>query len=112
MKFLNLLKAPVFFTIFAGIFYILEYGFIFDSKDKFISPVLLSIVTVLMIFKPGFKIQAVIWVVISLFITILADFFGIKSVSEIISEFSFSLLVVIIILYLPQIIRKGHIEKF
>lgn len=112
MKILRLVKLISLTVIFFTIFYVLENGFNFDSLRKIPVPFLLSFFTMLMIFKPSFKRYVLFLLGIFLVLMILADLFNLTSFSKGIGEFGLSLLLVIVFLYLPQIIKKGYIEKF
>ena len=107
-----LLKLSIFLAVFTGIFYVLEYGFDLNSWDKFPVPVLLSAITTTMLFRPSFKRHVLYLVGICFTLMILANTFNLLNFSSMIGGFGFSLLIVTIFLYLPQIIKKGHIEKF
>lgn len=107
-----ILKVAFFFTIFLTTFYILEHGFTLDSPDKFLKPFLLSILTTIMLFKPNFKRYILFLVGICLVLMILASLFNLLSFSKIMGEFGFSLLIITIVLYIPQLIKKGQIERF
>lgn len=112
MKIIPLFK-PIFLSVISlGVFYILEYGFVFDSSSKLLKPVLLSGLTTIMFLKPDLKRYVLFLIGICLALMILFNFLNFLSFSSIIGEFGFSLLIVTIFLYLPQIIKKGHIEKF
>lgn len=112
MKILRLVKLIFLTVLFFTIFHILENGFNFDSLQKLSVPFLLSLFTMLMIFKPNFKRYALFLLGISLILMILADLFNLIIFSKSVGEFGLSLLVITIFLYLPQIIKKGHVEKF
>lgn len=100
-----------FFFIFLIVFYIFEHGFIFDSFDKFIGPVLLSGLTVMMLLKPNLKRRILLLSSILLILMILFYILNIPNWSKNTGDFGFSLLIVTIFLYLPQIIKKGYIER-
>lgn len=103
------LKMVFFFIISFGGFYILEYGFTFDSTGKLLVPLLLSGFTTIMLFKPKFKRYILFLSGVCLALMI---FFNLLSLSKDVGNFGFSLLIVTIFLYLPQLIKKGRVEKF
>ncbi len=111
MKIILSLKIILLMIILFGIFYILEYGFSFDSTDKLLKPSLLSAITMIMIFKPSFKHYIIFLISICLVLMIISSILNLLRFSNIVGEFGFSLLVITIILYLPQLIKKGHIER-
>lgn len=112
IRFYLLLKLAFILAISLGIFYLLEYGFELNSWDKLLIPFLLSTVVVIMLFKPNSKRYILFLTGISFVLMILAYFFNLVNFSSLIGNFGFSLLIVTIFLYLPQIIKKGHVEKF
>lgn len=113
MKITISLAYKLIFSILSfGVFYILEYGFTFDNPNKFLIPLLLSVLTMIMLFRPDLKHYSLILVGICLVLMILASIFNLLNFANILGSFGFSLLIVTIFLYLPQIIKKGHVEKF
>lgn len=112
MKPLLIFKMIIFFILFLGAFYILEYGTVWDSINKFPRPIFLSGFTVFMLFHPKFKRQVFIFSIICLILMILTSIFGWLDLSSTIGSFGFSLLIVTLCLYIPQIIKKGQIDKF
>ncbi len=95
-----------------GVFYILEYGFNFDSYNKLLTPFLLSTLTMIMLFRPDFKRYSLILTGVCLVLMILLSIFNLLNFANVLGSFGFSLLIVTIFLYLPQIVKKGHIERF
>lgn len=112
MKILRLVKLFFLTVSFFSIIYILEYGFNFDSLQRLIVPFLLSLLAVLMIFKPNLKRYILVLLGLFLILMILADLFNLIIFSKRTGEFGLSLLVITVLLYLPQITKKGCIEKF
>lgn len=106
------LKLIFIYIPLSGLFYILEYGFIFDSSDKLLRPFLLSGFAAVMFFKPNVKRYSLFLIGCCLILIILTNIFSLENFSKNISDFGFSLLLVTIVLYLPQIIKKGYIERF
>lgn len=89
----------------------LEYGFTVNSLDKLIIPSLLSVLTTIIFFKPKLRRYAIFIIGACLVLMIIFNIFNLASFANILGEFGFSLLLVSIFLYLPQIIKKGYIEK-
>lgn len=108
------LKRILFFAILLSTLYILEYGFTFtfDFSSKLLRPFSLSILAIIMIFRPNSKPYILLLVGVCFILMILTYFFNLLDFSNMIGSFGFSLLVITIFLYLPQIIKNGHIEKF
>ena len=112
MNIFKFLKFAVLFILFLIIFYLFEYGFNFDAWDKLIRPFLLSVLTVLIFLKPALKVKMLFLVGFCFALMILADLVYQPIFAQTLGGFGFSLLVVTIFFYLPQIIKKGHVEKF
>jgi len=113
MKFLSIpLKIFFLFALSLGIFYILEYGPIWDNPGKFLKPILLSGFTVAMLFQQNLRRYIFIFSIICLILMILMSVFSLPDLSNSLGSFGFSLLVVTVFLYLPQIIKKGYVERF
>lgn len=106
-----LLKLIFLTTLFLGVFYILEYGFTF-IPNKLLTPFLLSGLTAIMILKANLKRYILIFSVACLVLMVLAYIFNWLDLSVVLGSFGFSLLVAVIVLYCPQIIKKGYVEKF
>jgi len=111
-QFFVFFKLFFFFTIFIVLFYVLEYGFAFDSWYKLITPFLLSGMTVVMLVKKSLRYYIFSLSIICLTVMILVYLFNMLDFSKIVGNFGFSLLIITIILYIPQIIKDGYIERF
>lgn len=107
-----MLKIFFFFTLCLGVFYILEHGPTWDNPSKFLKPILLSGFTVLMLFQRSLRRYVLIFSIICLMLMILMSVLNLSDLSNSIGSFGFSLLLVIMFLYFPQIIKKGYVEGF
>lgn len=107
-----LLKLTLLPVVLLGAFYILEYGFKFDSTDKFIRPLLLSGFTTGMVLNLKLRRFVLIASSILLVIMAFAYIFQWQDLSNAAGNFGFSLLIITVFLYFPQIIKKGCVEKF
>lgn len=105
-------KSFFFFIILAGLFYILEYGFLFDALNKFVIPSLLAGLATMMLVKKDLRRYIFRFSIICLATMIVLYLFNLLDFSKIVGNFGFSLLIVTVFLYIPQIIKEGHIEKF
>lgn len=106
------MKAIFYSLISLSLFYVLEYGFVFDTSEKLIIPFLLSVLTTIVIIIPKLKRFILFFSMICLIFMLLTSLFNLLDISKIIGNFGFSLLTVTVVLYLPQIIKNGYIEKF
>lgn len=109
---LSTLKIIISLVVLLSAFYILEYGFAFDLSNKLLTPLLLSVLTTITLFNPGLKHYALILSVACLIVMALIYIFNWPNLFIPIGNFGFSLLVVIVILYLPEIFKNGYVEKF
>lgn len=105
-------KAAIYSLITLILFYVLEYGFVFDTFEKLIIPFLLSVFTTIVIIIPKLKRFALFFSITCLIFMVLTYLSNLLDISKIIGNFGFSLLMVTVVLYLPQIIKNGYIEKF
>lgn len=111
-KFLTILKIFSLFAVALGIFYILEYGPTWNNPDKFLKPLLLSGFTIAMLFQQNLRRHIFILSVVCLLLMILTSIFNWSDLANSLGSFGFSLLIVTVFLYLPQIIKKGYVEGF
>lgn len=107
-----MLKSVFFFTLFLGVFYILEYGFAFSASDKLLRPFLLSGFTTAMVLNFELRRLVLVFSTICLILMAFTYTLNLGNLSNTIGSFGFSLLVITILLYFPQIIKKGCVEKF
>lgn len=112
MKVVSLFKVLFLSAVFLSAFYIIEYGFTFDSAYKLITPFLLTGFTILIFFKPKFKLYILFLISACFLLMVISSLLNLINFSNILGGFGFSLLIVTIISYLPQIIKKGQIERF
>lgn len=95
-----------------GLFYVLEYGLTYSSWDKLITPTLLSGATVMMLVKKNLKRFVFVFSLACLTVMFFVYLFNLIDISKIVGNFGFSLLLITVMLYIPQIIKDGYIEKF
>lgn len=107
-----IIKVILFFISVSGLFYVLEYGPSLDFLHKLFAPLLLATFTTVFVFKPVFSRFGLIFAISCLGLMILLNLFNLNDLSSQIGGFGFSLLIITISLYFPQIIKKGRIEKF
>lgn len=107
-----LIKIILLFIVLLGVFYILEFGFTIDSSDKLIKSFLLSGFTTAMVLNFKLRRFVLIFSIICLIIMAFAYILDLGNLSNTIGSFGFSLLMITVLLYFPQIIKKGSVEKF
>jgi len=107
-----ILKLVVFPLVLLAVLYILEYGFVFASWDKLLYPFLLSGFSAIILFKATFKRYLLFLSLVCLALMVFGNIFNLSNIFNNFGNFGFSLLLVTIALYIPQLIKKGHIERF
>lgn len=93
-------------------FNFLEYGFSWDRVDKFIFPALLAVVAVLNFFIPRTRRYFLVLSFGLLAIMVVLYLIDQLSLSTQVGSFGFAVLILIVISYIPELIKKGYIEKF
>ena len=100
---------PVILTI---LFNFLEYGFSWDRADKFILPILLASVTVINFFVPRTRVYFLMLSFVLLAIMVGLYLIDQLTLSTNIGSFGFAVLILVVISYIPELLKKGYIEKF
>lgn len=106
------LKFFLFFLICLGLFYVLEYGPALDNNSKFIKPILLSGFTVTILSHQQRTRYILFFSIFCLSIMVLTSIINWSEISNMFGSFGFSLLIISVLSYIPQIIKKGYVEKF
>jgi|SRR3989344_4694791 len=113
MKIFKLLtKIIVLFLFLLYFYYILDYGLNFDVENKFIKPILLSIATLTMIYKPALRILFLILGFVMLGLMVIFYLFISIESAGVMGGFGFSILVILVCLYIPQLIKYGYVKDF
>lgn len=107
-----LIKIILLLVVLLGVFYVLEFGFTIDSSDKSIKSFLLSGFTTVMVLNFKLRRFVLIFSTICLIVMAFTYILNFGDLSNTVGNFGFSLLVITVLLYFPQIIKKGRIEKF
>lgn len=107
--FTKFLVLPLFLIV---SFNILEYGFEWNRPGKYIYPVILTIFTMVIFLKKDTRKYILIFSVLvfslMIFFYLLID----VNLANTIGSFGFALLLIVVASYIPQIIKKGFVEKF
>lgn len=94
------------------LFNFLEYGFKWDKAEQFIYPIILMIVTLIVFYVSKLRKLFLISSLCILLIMILLYLLNELNLANIVGSFGFVLLLIVISAYLPQLIKKGFVEKF
>lgn len=105
----KLLILPIFLVV---SFNFLEYGFKWNRVDQFIYPLTLTIITLIIYFVPKLRKLFLISSFLILLIMIFLYLMNELNMANIIGSFGFALLLIVITSYIPDIIKKGFVEKF
>ncbi len=109
VKFLKGILTVCFLII---LFNFLEYGFKWDRAEQFIYPIILMIVTLTVFYvsklRKLFLISSFLILLVMIFLYLLDEL----NPANIVGSFGFALLLIVVASYLPQIVRKGFVEKY
>lgn len=108
---INLLKFIILPVILFLVFNFLEYGLSWNGADKFLIPGLLTAISIISFFISKFRKLLLILSVILLTLMVLFYLIDKLTLSNRVGSFGFALFVILIISYLPILVRKGYIEK-
>lgn len=103
------LILPLFLVVF---FNFSEYGFKWGRPEEFIYPVILMILTLVTFSKPKLRNFFLTWSLGILLLMIVLYLAGDINMANIVGSFGFALLIIVVTSYMPQIIKKGFVEKF
>ena len=107
-----LIKYLILSLIFIGFFNFLEYGFQWNRLEEFIYPVILMLASLIIFFASKLRKFFLISSFLILLIMILLYLFNELNLANTVGSFGFALLLIVISSYIPQLIKKGFIEKF
>ncbi len=100
---------PVFLTI---VFNLLEYGLIWDKYYNFLYPMILTAVFITNMQVPRLRR---FWLALAygvLFLMVLLYLTDHINLSNNIGSAGFAILIITVLTYLPELINKGHLDKF
>lgn len=95
-----------------GLFNTLEYGFEWNRIDQFVYPAVLTIITLIIFFVPRLRKLFFISAFFILSVMILIYLLGDLNLANMVGSFGLALLLIVVSSYIPQLIRKGYLEKF
>lgn len=94
------------------LFNFLEYGFKWDRTEQFIYPIILMIITVTVFYVSKLRKLFLISSFCILMLMILLYLTNNLDLANIIGSFGFALLLIVVSAYLPELTKKGFVEKF
>jgi len=100
---------PVFLTI---VFNFLEYGLIWDRANKFLYPMLLAAIFIANMQVSKLRRFSLALAYGMLILMIFLYLVNQLNLSNIIGSAGFAVLIITLLTYLPELIKKGYLEKF
>lgn len=100
----------IFFLLFTLIFYLLEFGAIFEHPTMIIKPSIFSFFATISILKPNLRRISFAISFSLLFLMAMIYLFGQISISNWVGSLGFGILVIVIVSYLGDFVRKGFID--
>lgn len=97
--------------ILAVIFNFLEYGLVWDRYYKFLYPIGLAIFFTLNLSIPKFRKFSLILSFSMLLLMIMLYLFGELNLSNIVGSAGIAALLIVLVNYLPEFLKKGYLEK-
>lgn len=109
IKLLVKILIPFFLII---LFNFLEFGFKWNKAEQFIYPIILMIITLTVFHVPKLRKLFLISSFCILLAMILLYLINKLDLANIVGSFGFALLLIVISAYLPELMKKGFLEKF
>lgn len=109
VKLLTKILTPFLLII---LFNFLEYGFKWDKAEQFIYPIILMIITLTVFYVSKLRKLFLISSFCILMLMILLYLTNNLDLANIVGSFGFALLLIVVSAYIPELTKKGFIEKF
>ena len=93
------------------LFNFLDYGNSWDKVDKFIFPIIFTTITLTNFLNHKLRKLFLVFAIAILALMILTYLLGELALANTIGSFGFALFVISIISYIPELVKKGYIEK-
>ncbi len=107
--FIKFIVLPVCLII---VFNFLEYGLIWNKIYNFLYPMLLTVISITNMQFPKFRRLSMVLAFTMLILMFFLYLMDQLSLSNIIGSSGIAILIITLFTYLPQIIKKGFVEKF
>lgn len=108
-KLLTKIFIPFFLII---LFNFLEYGFKWDRAEQFIYPIILMTITLTVFYVSKLRRLFLIAAFCILLVMVLLYLTNKLDLANIVGSFGFTLLLIVISAYLPELMKNGFVEKF
>lgn len=103
------LVLPLFLIVF---FNFLEYGLKWNRVDKFLYPIILMVLTLVIFLKPKlrkfFLVGSLAVLLIMIFLYLVSE----VNLANIVGSFGLALLIIVVTSYIGQLVKMGYIEKY
>ena len=102
----------IIFVVTVFIFSLLEFESSPDKINTLIQPLIFSLTLTISIVLPRFRKHILLLSIVLLIVMVLTYLFNMISISNWIGGLGFGMLVVTFFSYLPQLIKRGYIDKY
>lgn len=110
--FKHFIKVIIIFVVSMVVFFLLEYESSLVKLNSLIQPFLFAATLSICITKPNFRKKLLLISLMFLMIMVFIYLFNNINLANWTGGLGFGMLVVIISTYIPELIKRGHIEKF
>lgn len=108
----SLVKFIIILFILTIFFNFLEYGFSWEGADKFIYSIALAVMAGVNFFIPYSRRYFLLAAYALLAIMVIFYLINQLPLSEAVGSFGFAILLIVMVSYLPTLIKKGYLERF
>lgn len=108
----KVVQGIIIFTVSLFVFYFLEFESSLAKVESLIQPLFFAASLAICIIRPHFRKIILIASVILLAVMIFTYLFNQINIANWIGSLGFGMLFIILATYLPELLRRGYIEKF
>lgn len=112
MKANKIILSPIVFIISFFVFVVLDVGMNIEHIYQAVQPLFFAITFVISLLFTEFRKYLLICSATLLIVLVVIYLFGMIEVSDWIGRLGFGILIIVLFSYLPQLIKRGYIEKF
>lgn len=111
-KVVKILVTLILIILFTLLFFVLDFGFSFNHVSQIIQPLIFATTAAICILYPYYKKPILFISQVLLFLMVVTYLIKMLDFSNWIGSLGFGMLFITIFSYLPQIFKRGYIEKF
>lgn len=108
----KIILITLLFLFSLSIFVILEYGVKLSSFSEIIQPTIFALSLVVNSFSPSYRKFFIVAALVCFCLMLLTYFLNLLDASNWMGSLGFGVLFITVLSYLPQLIKKGFIEKY